>query len=258
MVLVRELSNATANFLELPSPTVAMYTRRLREAGLISEKGRGRGAARATPLDAANLLIALAVNLGPERAAESVVDFGRLRIATVDEVQPGEPDATQWGGVRLQDAYELPSDPTLAESVAAIISGFADKRFAEKWCAAERSMRRVESTVDRFDAADCSVAILVTSLSAVIHLTGNRYYYADESMRRILRSESMEDKVWAARTRAVGEGLKYRRGISTVRKIPFSVLRKIAAVVNGGEIDLNALIKTTNHERKRGSRDANL
>lgn len=57
MALLSELSSVIAEVEGLPEPFVSGVARYLREAGLIRQAGRGRGAANMTPQDAACLLI---------------------------------------------------------------------------------------------------------------------------------------------------------------------------------------------------------
>ena len=52
-----DLVKATADALKLDERTVQLCARHLREAGLISQKGRGRSAAHMTPTDATNMLL---------------------------------------------------------------------------------------------------------------------------------------------------------------------------------------------------------
>ncbi|WP_137133502.1 hypothetical protein [Rhizobium sp. FKY42] len=59
--------------------TLNVFARRLREAGRISQAGRGRGAAHMTALDAARFLIACAATDQPERAVEAESVFSNLK-----------------------------------------------------------------------------------------------------------------------------------------------------------------------------------
>ncbi|MGA7676208.1 MAG: hypothetical protein WCA78_14325 [Rhizomicrobium sp.] len=247
MALISELNGTISDVLRIPLPTVAMYSRRLREAGKLSEKGRGRGAAHATPLDAARLLIALVVDLGPARSTEVVTDFGGLQLSDALEIEPSRApvakNVIESVSIRLFGAYELPEEHTFEEAFAAIIAGFANERFALAWTAATRAIPGLNNTIQQFIAPDCSVVVMDTSLQASIHLNGNRYHYASEAMRRLLRSTSWQDHERMFEEFERGVVSKYRRGINSTRSIPFEELRKIAAVVNGGEIDLKALLE---------------
>src|SRR5689334_4728902 len=63
MVRLSDLVATIARVEGLPEPGVAQIARHVREAGLVSQSGRGLSAARMTIPDAANLLIA--VNAAP-------------------------------------------------------------------------------------------------------------------------------------------------------------------------------------------------
>jgi hypothetical protein len=72
MATPNELIAMVAKLEGLPEPAVARVAGRLREAGLISQSGRGPSAARATAADAANLLIAVNAAPVPEDAPKIV------------------------------------------------------------------------------------------------------------------------------------------------------------------------------------------
>lgn len=65
-----------AEALTTPEKTVTDYTRRLKEAGLISTGARGVNAPEMTPLDAARLLIALLSSSSATHCVERVRRFG--------------------------------------------------------------------------------------------------------------------------------------------------------------------------------------
>ena len=89
--------------MNLPAGTVRHYDRQLSEAGLRTKSGRGRSAATVTPLDAANLLVALLVSSRPgsgaSGAAQSVVDVQAF------EAYPNFASATK----RTAKQLELPA-----------------------------------------------------------------------------------------------------------------------------------------------------
>lgn len=219
MALISELNVATAEAIDYPLPTVAMFSRVLREAGLISKKGRGRGAAHATPVDGARLLTALLATPSPfaggrmPQAAECVADFGDLVIEGYD----GE----YAGSGFLISAYGLPRCHTFEQAFAAVIAGFAEERFAAFFKAAK--LQRLE------------VELLDFALGATIRLAGNTYHYGF----------AMHPPLEKASADLVRVSSKYKRGIESRRMIGFDVLRKIAAVINGREVN-----RTTNGDLK--------
>ncbi|WP_162560734.1 hypothetical protein [Methylobacterium durans] len=60
---------------------VSVYARAAREAGLISHHGRGRNAARMTPIDAANLLIAVNASSLAKNVPKTIQKYSELRRA---------------------------------------------------------------------------------------------------------------------------------------------------------------------------------
>src|SRR4051794_19773056 len=78
MALISDLATELSVVTGIPRETVSGVSRYLREAGLLSQKGRGRGAARATALDTARLCIALMVGGKAKNAPTVVSDFGAL------------------------------------------------------------------------------------------------------------------------------------------------------------------------------------
>lgn len=80
MALLSTLSKAIAEAEGLEETTVSWIARHLREAGLISQAGRGRGAAHMKASDATNLLIA--VN-GADNAKNAVEAVGKIRALRV-------------------------------------------------------------------------------------------------------------------------------------------------------------------------------
>lgn len=72
MTLLSEMVSAYALVLGIERKTVKQYARTLREAGLLSQKGRGRGAAHASARDGAVLLLGLAASETAAGAPDAV------------------------------------------------------------------------------------------------------------------------------------------------------------------------------------------
>jgi hypothetical protein len=70
-----QLTERVANVLGLPQATVALHMRNIREAGLITQGGRGRSAAKMTAADAGHLLIASVGSLSPKDSVEVVEKY---------------------------------------------------------------------------------------------------------------------------------------------------------------------------------------
>lgn len=104
-VLIEQVAVSTG----VPVGTVSLAFRGLREAGLVTTGARGVNAPPMTPLDAARLLIVLAVTDRPSRAAEVVADFGgliddqgrRAEDALAQAIVSMAADPLAFGGVNL-------------------------------------------------------------------------------------------------------------------------------------------------------------
>jgi len=79
MATLSDLVKTLAGVTGLPEATVFAYGRFAREAGLISQSGRGRGAATMTVRDAANLLIALGGTAVTRDAGKTIRQFRAMR-----------------------------------------------------------------------------------------------------------------------------------------------------------------------------------
>ncbi len=84
MARLSELVKGVAKALHIEQRTVALAARYLREHGLISETGRGLGAAQMTPRDAANLVLALMASDAIKAAALQTKAAGEAAFAAVE------------------------------------------------------------------------------------------------------------------------------------------------------------------------------
>jgi hypothetical protein len=84
MAILRELVEVLARTTGVPESTVFAFGRFTREAGLISQKGRGRAAAEMTATDAANLFLALGATDVTRDAGIAVKKFSSLQGWTPD------------------------------------------------------------------------------------------------------------------------------------------------------------------------------
>src|SRR5262245_16950179 len=117
-----QLVETMAETLGIPVETVTNYDRVLSENGMRSKSGRGRGAARVTATDAANLLIAI---LGAPTAGASVKEaantcrtFGSLPVREVSGTHT-------FAKVGLAMMDELPKKHTLRDGISALIQSAA-------------------------------------------------------------------------------------------------------------------------------------
>jgi hypothetical protein len=114
-----QLVKCIAEALSIPEPTVIQYDRLLAENGLRSKGGRGTSAAKVTPVDAANLLIAI---LGSPIAGASIKPaieicktYGRLPLKV------GSQSIDTFKKLGFATVAKLPPAHALRDGIAAII-----------------------------------------------------------------------------------------------------------------------------------------
>jgi hypothetical protein len=115
-----QLVQAVSEVLGIPAETVTNYDRVLSESGLRSKGGRGRGAAKVTARDAANLLIAI---MGSPIAGASVKEaantcdlYGPLPV--LGHVL----GMNTFANLGLPTLDELPNKHTLRDGISALIN----------------------------------------------------------------------------------------------------------------------------------------
>jgi hypothetical protein len=106
-----QLSECVAEQLGLPEVTVALHMRNIREAGLITQGGRGRSSARMTAVDAAHLLISAVGSLHPKDSVEIVERYAGL----------GKTRHSNWEIGLVPKFDQLPKQHTFAEALTALI-----------------------------------------------------------------------------------------------------------------------------------------
>ena len=121
MPKLSDLVHDIAVVFRIDEKTVATYARHLREAGLLSQGGRGRHAANATALDAARLLIAMSVPGHAKDSPEAVADFGGLVMYQASE-------ADERPKLRIAVFLGLETPCSLESTLAAIIAAYGDEQ----------------------------------------------------------------------------------------------------------------------------------
>jgi hypothetical protein len=235
MAHIGKLTEAVAEALQFPLPTVRKFARVLREEELISKKGHGRGADHATPLDAARLIIALMVTARPAEAGEVVRDFGALVMGHAQEMRITRGDRVTGATFTLAAACGLPKRHAFDAAVAAIISGFSDDRFISAFLS---EAHQLVTELPFVSLPRVEVGVLDTALAAGIQIGSNSYKYNFGAFVDCPVGEPL-DKA-ARQFERVAR--KYKRGIESRRTVDLDVLRKIALVVNGAEIDIEGLL----------------
>lgn len=116
-----QLVQTMADVLGIPAATVGQYDRQLAEAGFRTVGGRGTSAAKATAIDAANLLITIlgAPVSGPsiKAAKQTCETFGTLSM------RPNFSDTRKFKRFGLRSLAELPKKHTFRDAVAVLIEG---------------------------------------------------------------------------------------------------------------------------------------
>lgn len=108
--------------LGIPEPTVGVYQRHLREAGLVSRVGRGRYAGHSTPLDIGRLILSLLATETAVKAPDAVGDFGSLLC---DRIDIGEEKLT----LEMLCGPSFGKGHRFEDAVAAIVAGFGHDDF---------------------------------------------------------------------------------------------------------------------------------
>lgn len=130
-----------ANVLGVPEPQVVQHDRNLAVAGLRTVGGRGRSAAKMTPLDAANLLIGVAASSMVKETVEIVNDYAGLpsrggessiRKDAHSFDNNGNPPPT-WNlpGFPIPALQALPKDHSFRDTLVALIQAATDGTLRE-------------------------------------------------------------------------------------------------------------------------------
>lgn len=137
MAFFNDLVRAIATAEGIDEMTVAGIGQYLREAGFISKGGRGRSAARMTPLDAAHMLIAVNGSDLAKDAATSVIGYGQLSPVPFRRDQLA-PVSKVFGDLKFSDAlanlikHILPDDDGISP-MSKILSSRSSEHVAKSY-----------------------------------------------------------------------------------------------------------------------------
>ena len=167
-----DLVRTVAEVLGMPPASVAWYDRMLQEAGLRSKSGRGSGAARLTPRDAANLLTSILASTQPKEAVETV----RLYAATrLDRAQSSK---KALAGAGLNEMAKLNSDHSFIDAVETLVlSGMQGDLAA--WIAEHSRGKRGRKPIPGIEVAasmpgavgDIRLSLLIEGVTAQVRYT---------------------------------------------------------------------------------------
>jgi hypothetical protein len=192
MATSTELVDKVAAILAVPAPTVALHLRNLREAGHISLSGRGRHAAKMTPADAANLLVATVGSRNVKDSANIVERPGGLLAGTGRWRLPF---------VRIPELQELAPDHCFLDAVKALVVAAANGSL--QIAAEELEGGNVDLASDTFPALNIEVKILGPTPRGAILVEET---VTDEEGRRYRYRDHYESHFYSQRRAAPGGG----------------------------------------------------
>lgn len=183
MVKLTGLLDNASDALGIAKPTVSVAFRALREAGLMTSGGRGRGAPDMSHLDLARLLQTFLVTESPAVAVGAVQDFGGMVCS----------DAHLSGDDRLRpfsfEAKGLDDIHSFEEAVCEIIRTYSEDRDEDYFREGCHENERLGTILPR-----CDITVNVSALSATINFNGNVYHYIDRDLFACGRmAEEIED-----------------------------------------------------------------
>lgn len=131
-----EMVKVIAGVLGVPEPQVVQHDRNLAVAGLRTVGGRGRSAAKMTPLDAANLLIGVAASSMVKETVEIVNDYADLpsrggemsirKDAHSFDINGNPPPTWNLSGFPIPTLQALPEQHTFRSALVGLIEAAAD------------------------------------------------------------------------------------------------------------------------------------
>ncbi len=211
--IVKELALSTGT----AEKSITVIARWLREDGLLSQKGHGRGAAQATPLDAARLLIALMIGGKIKNAPQAVRDFGQLL----------EEPHSRGGGdqeMSLENLCGLTDGHTFEDGLAAVIGFWGNED-------AMRAMRKyinLRGELGVFFASLHSNHIFGSIQSLLVTYDYRHPTVHSSTAEPDQRPEPSSNDSLAAWDEVVA---RYQYGIESQRTVSDTLLRPLGAVV---------------------------
>lgn len=123
-----ELRAKTAEVLGVPEATIIVHDRNLVVAGLRSKGGRGRSAAKVTPTDAANLLIAVSASSLVKDTVATVEEYARLPCGGGGSSgeRPGATSSWTLSEFAIPQLTALPAEHALGDALTALIEAARD------------------------------------------------------------------------------------------------------------------------------------
>jgi hypothetical protein len=235
MVNVNQMIRHIADLFKVDPSSAKLHGRRAREAGFLSQSGHGRGAADATPRDAAAMIISLVLCPWPGRAPEYIEDFGGLVYGSYD-------------GGELFGKYA--PKPTLIDAIEDIIRKFGDPEFARDVVRTADVSGSSDFPIRTFSRAE--VRFDDSHLSGMVGFGDWQALYDHKSIAD-LRAEPALDTARADVAFKLHDAVRerYYRGFDSTKRIDEAALASIANLVNG--TNWRTLLETAFLERGCGS-----
>lgn len=217
--VVRDVSIA----LGVPEPTVTVFYRTLREAGLVSKSGRGRSATHCAPLDIGRLILSLLVTDSPARAATAVEDFGRLWCLEVHE-EDGTfgPTLGELCGDKFSDGH------TLEEAISSLSDGFCRTEFME--------VMEKYATQDHGILGPLLPVIFIrvreSRIDATIRINNRIYTYGDQNIILIRDTKPGSEGRKSLQEEHERNSDRWFRGLRVEREVSTVELKKLGELLN--------------------------
>lgn len=221
------LVDLTAEVFGLDAKTVFNIARALREAGYLTQGGRGRNAAHMTARDAARLSIGLLTGEPMSRVVERFEHYSKLQLREED------------GGSKLQELLSLPDDHTLEDAVTGMFSLWDDEETLEPFRFEMEPLGSMEPTM--------FVRLNEAAQNCTVHFAGEEVVYCDvphwarlrelnhEQRRLMDTGDFAEAAKVGAEFAALDEGRRSEfRGMRVTREISVVEIQKIALELAGG------------------------
>jgi hypothetical protein len=205
-----QLVEALTEVLRLPRTTPLVHDRHLVVAGLRSKHGRGRGAAKVTPGDAARLLVAIIGSATLEDSVRTVERYAATRVAA------SESGGSPYARLGIAELEALPKDHSLIDAVEAVIASASTgslARMMDEWRKGTRATRAMVAPL-------IDVSVLVVGTLGGLRIAGLdggrtaavRYALPSAISRKGgKRSSGRELDAWAAAARASRGDSDYER-----------------------------------------------
>ena len=224
-----QLVQVMAESLGIPVETVTNYDRVLSESGMRSKSGRGRGAAKVTASDAANLLIAI---LGAPVAGASVKEAANTCHTYASLLGLGNIGTHDFARVGLKMLDDLPKKHTLLDGISALINSAAEGEHYRK----PRYAKRWEALTD----GDCQIRLHGPpggNLWAGIYASsgqGREYAYITYSALNKKNVKVQPGAREFTEAEAVEE-LRRQADLSQQRQVTYRTIRKLGSLLSEAE-----------------------